>query len=66
MKREIPIHKKDTRTIGSLGLWTIDLASGTHKFGFQEDEHTKFARRKTQNREALERLAHGHSEGSHR
>jgi hypothetical protein len=38
VKREVPICKGEIRTIGSRGLWTVDLASGTHKFRFQKDE----------------------------
>jgi hypothetical protein len=32
MKREVSICKKEIRTIGSRGLWTVDLARKTHKF----------------------------------
>jgi hypothetical protein len=45
MKRKVPIHKKEIRTIGSQGLWTVDLTSGTRKFGFQKDEQVDFVKR---------------------
>jgi hypothetical protein len=42
VKCEVPIREKEIRTIGSWGLWTVDLASGTHKFRFQKDEQADF------------------------
>jgi hypothetical protein len=35
MKRKVSIHEKEIYTIGSHGLWTIDLTRRTRKFGFQ-------------------------------
>jgi hypothetical protein len=62
-KCEVPIREREIWTVRSRGLWTIDLVSRTHKFGFRKDEQANFARRKVAKR--CEGLAPGHSEGSY-
>jgi hypothetical protein len=36
-KHKVLICEKEIRTVGSRGLWTIDLVRRTRKFGFWKD-----------------------------
>ena len=63
-KREVPNREGESITVGSRGLWIVDLTQAQ----IQESEEGRqeiFSQREVRSREALERLALGHSEGSH-
>jgi len=63
VKHEFLVRKKEIRTIGSRGLWTVDLASVTRKFGFWKNEKEDFTKHEIV--KCLEGLSPSHSEGSY-
>jgi hypothetical protein len=45
VKREVLIHEKKFRIVGSWGSWTVDLMQAeleVQSFGYQEDEQVSF------------------------
>jgi hypothetical protein len=55
VKHEVPIREKEIKTVGSWGLWTVDLAIKTCKFGFHKDDQANFGRRKVTKHEIMRR-----------